>query len=539
MKLIRNLVYIMTTLITLQHAAVQAQSIKPTLTLNGEPASFESHWAPDPAFEYDRLTMRYLRAEVAEDDVWSVQIPQSEGQRVDHWQVLPAASVQVIESSETQISFKLKEPIKEATHLAVLSGSDRLLYLFLDPPNYLPRPATAINVTELGILPDSGALVSDAINQELEKLSLQGGGTLYFPAGEYLISTILMRDDTYLHLSKDAVLLASMDFDAYPLDAPGTEFMDLPKSVRPGHKRRMIFFDHVHNSGVHGQGVIDAQGSEKRRQITDERYMLNHVRMVKSQNISLKGIILRDSEFWSTHLLLSQNIVIDGVKVVNEIPPPQWDRYRHPKSNSTWNNADGINPDSSQNVAILNCFFHTGDDCVPIKNTASYKGQRRDVSNIHIRGAMMVTSTTAMKLGTETVGGHMGNILFEDIEVVYASRVMSTDLKDGITGSNITFRDIRVFQCNRPFDFWIIRRADHPDQQIFSNLQNVIVDNLVIQHHAVENSGGETSHLMGHDAQHQVNGVTFRQVFIEGKQVVDLSFPKIKTNEFIQNIRFE
>lgn len=400
-------------------------------------------------------------------------------------------------------------------------------------------PEKAIDVTTLGITPDTGKLLSTEINEELKKLSASGGGTLYFPQGIYDISTIIMQNGTFLHLAKGAVLKATFNLDDYPLDPPGTEFEDLPRSLRPGHKRRLVLFEHVKNAGIHGQGAIDAQGSEMRRRHEKPRAFLNHIRLVGCENISVRGIILRDSEFWSTHVLLSQNITFDGVKVINEIPPIGWDRYRHPESNSKWNNADGINPDSSQNVSILNGFFHTGDDCVPVKNSACYKGKLRDVNNIQVRSAMMVSSVTAMKLGTETLGEQMDNILFEDIEVVYASRVISTDLKDGLTASNITYRDIRVHQCNRPFDFWIIPREDHPDQKRFSNLQNVRLENVVIAQYGVEKNGGETSHLKGRDAEHTVKDITFLNVVIEGRPMRDLSYPIIKSNEFIENIHFE
>lgn len=144
-----------------------------------------------------------------------------------------------------------------------------------------------------------------------------------------------------------------------------------------------------------------------------------------------------------------------------------------------------------------------------------------------------------MKLGTETLGERMENLLFEDIEVVYASRAISTDLKDGIDADGITYRDIRVFTCNRPFDFWIIRRDDEPDQQQFSTLKNVVLDTVNIRDYAAEKNGGETSHIQGYDPQHTVQDLSFRNVHLKGSLIHDINNLPLETNQFINNIRFE
>lgn len=315
----------------------------PDISRNGQPVAFETFWEPDPAFGYERIPVRYLRAEAGTNDIWEVTAPQPAGL----WHVLPEKAVDIVEASDGCVRFKLTHPVTQPTHIAVLKGDCRLGYLFLDPPGYLPVPQGAIDVTSLNIKPDTGELLSPAINQELLNLSEKGGGTLYFPPGTYTISTIQMHDSTSLYLEDGAVLQASLDADAYPLDAPELENKNLPRSLRPGHRRRLIFFDHVQNASVLGKGVIDAQGSEwRRRTMPGRRAFLNHIRMVESRNIRLDGIILRDSEFWSTHILLSENVRIDGVKIVNEIPPKGWDRFVKPQSQSVWNNADGINPDS-------------------------------------------------------------------------------------------------------------------------------------------------------------------------------------------------
>ncbi|PJF33504.1 MAG: hypothetical protein CUN57_01995, partial [Phototrophicales bacterium] len=146
------------------------------------------------------------------------------------------------------------------------------------------------------------------------------------------------------------------------------------------------------------------------------------------------------------------------------MPPRGWDQFKNPNSQSVWNNADGINPDSSHDVLIEDCLFHTGDDCVPVKNTGAYQNTVRDVYHVQVRRCACISSVTALKIGTETRTSRMRDITFEDIDLIETSRAFGLDVKDGAIVENVTFKNIRVHVCNRPFDFWIIPREKHENQ---------------------------------------------------------------------------
>ncbi|MCD8481315.1 MAG: glycosyl hydrolase family 28 protein [Verrucomicrobia bacterium] len=501
---------------------------------NGVTQTSRTLFEPDAAFAYNRNQVRYCRSAGETGDLWTVRSSSSTG----NWTVLPKAAAEIVEQSPDRVVFRLLSALDAPLHLAVLRGNERVGFLFLDPPQYAPVPADAMDAATLGITPDSGKLCSDQINAALATLSANGGGTLYFGPGSYEIATLMMRDNTYLHLDSGAVLTATEDLDCYPMDPVATECVDLPRSLRPSNRRRLILFDHVRNAGIVGKGEIDGRGSALRLAHPSSRAALNHIRMVNCENILIQGIILSDSEFWNSHILLSDRVTYSGVKIVNEIPPLAWDSYFRPGSQSRWNNADGINPDSSSDIVVEHCFLHTGDDCVPIKNTASYKGCLRDVRNIKVRSCMMLTSVTAMKVGTETLGEAMQNIEFEDIDVVSAGRVFAIDLKDGAVGSQIVFRNIRVHECNRPLDFWILTREDQRDQTRFSNLSGVLLESVDITRTGIEGSG-EESHIMGLNTNHTVSDVCIRNLRIAGQAVRTANDFKLALNPYAMNIRFE
>lgn len=508
----------------------------PSLTIEGKSIPLHSHWAPEPRFPYHRMEACYARVEVGNgSDIWTVSADSSQ----DQLEVLPKDQVEIIESSPGKLSFRVTECDQSSPrHLAVLSGSARLLYVFIDPLNYQQAPTDAVDLDKWAAEGDPAQPACDKINNALQSLAKGGGGTLYIGPGEYRIRTIHMQSNTWLHLAEGAVLRADMDLANFPEDKLVSAIPDLAPSLRPGSRRCLIQFKNVHNCGIRGKGIIDGCGSELRRLHPDTRAMCNHIRMIDCSHISLHGIILLDSEFWSTHVILSEDVEFGGVKIFNEIPPLGWDRFRRANSNSTWNNADGINPDSSRHIRITHCFFHTGDDCVPIKNTSCYKGQLADVEHINVKSCMMTTSTTAMKIGTETLGDNMREIDFSDIEVVSASRVFAADMKDGAVASNLRFNDIRVHQCNRLFDFWILRREGATNQTRFSSIQNVRMENVRVTRNAIEPTGAE-SHITGLSDSHSVRDVSFTNIYVSRKPFTGGSdqAPLI-INEFASGIKW-
>lgn len=489
-----------------------------TVHRNGHPLTWEQRWAPDPAYSYERIPVRYRRVAFAPTDTW--RFTSDDGVPVTLYPDPPL---------DAAGSFP------RPGHFALLVGDRVAGYLFLDPASGDAHPTDAIDGASLGILPDLDHPITEQLNAALETIAARGGGTLALGPGRYETGTVHMRSHTYLYLADGAVLQASLDLDAHPLDPPGLWPENLPRSLIPGTRRRLISFHEVEHSGLLGPGVVCGQGSELRRLHPRPRAMMQLVRAVGCRHLRFEGVTLRDSEFWSTHLLHCEDVTFRGVKLLNEIPPRSWDSYLRPGSRSVWNNADGINPDSSRRVTIEHCFFHTGDDCVPIKNTGCYRDRLADVSDITVRGCLMRSPVTALKIGTETRGGRIGYIRFEDIHIVETSRVIGLDLKDGAEAHDIGFHRIHVRRCNRPFDLWVIPREDQPGQTRFSQIRGVTIDELWIERSAIEGSN-QTSHLAGRGPDFKVQEISFRQLVIDGRHVRGPADLDLAVNDWVEGI---
>src|SRR5690606_1927289 len=55
-------------------------------------------------------------------------------------------------------------------------------------------------------------LLTKTIQQAIDQAASEGGGTIYFPAGEYLTGAIHFKSNITLHLDAGAVLKFSDDF---------------------------------------------------------------------------------------------------------------------------------------------------------------------------------------------------------------------------------------------------------------------------------------------------------------------------------------
>ena len=458
------------------------------------------YFSGSEGFAYERRPVRVWSG------IWRGKPPRfgdDSGKAAEFWSVPSPGSTSPVIVKPGEVP-----PVSGPGVHAIIREDAPMEFFCLDPEELDRAPGAALEAEHFGIEADTGAPQTGAINRALQEISRNGGGTLRLGPGIYEVTTIRLCDWTTLWLEQGAVLRADLDPDSYPLADPETVYRKLPPSLVPGAMRRVVEADHVTGASVRGRGVIDGRGSEiRRRTMASGRPLINLVYAVGCKDLVFEGVTLLDSEFWNTHLILCEDTRFSFVKIINEIPPRGWAaNLGTGPAKWTWNNADGINPDSSQRVIVENCLLHTGDDCLPVKNTGTYKNILRDVRDITCRRCVMATPVTAMKIGTETRGDSIERILFENNLVVSCGRAIGIELKDGAIARDVVFRNIRVRECNRPFDFQILRRQDEPTQKVFSKLESAVVEHLVIDRHAVEGAWS-TSQVHGLDSGHTVSGL--------------------------------
>jgi len=174
---------------------------------------------------------------------------------------------------------------------------------------------------------------------------------------------------------------------------------------------------------------------EKRVMGTEEALRPQLINLVRCNKILLEEVTLLNSPFWVIHPLLSENIIVRGVSIINDGP-----------------NGDGCDPESCKNVLIENCFFDTGDDCIAIKSGRNNDGRKWKIpsENIIVRNCRMKNGHGGVVIGSEISGGFR-NLFVENCEMDSPNldrviRIKTNTCRGGII-ENLYVRNIKVGQC--------------------------------------------------------------------------------------------
>lgn len=325
------------------------------------------------------------------------------------------------------------------------------IFLFAEKPDSQELKDT-INIVTRYKADNTGKTDQTGIIQKaLDEIS-GTGRILYFPAGVYRSGQLHLKSNSAIHLSVGAVLEA---------DTTSVSSFMADDEVET---RRFIYVRDAENVSVTGRGTINGNGAIMRSRYGDNARIRLFL-AVRSKNIKVEGIILKDPGSWNTQVIMCENVVFRNIKLLN---------------NTGLSNTDGFDPDASRNVLIEDCFASCGDDNVAIKTTGK-SGLTGDVNDITVRGCLFLTRKSSLKVGTETRAAIMKNIIFEDNDVLECDRGMAIYVLDGATLENVTYRNNR-FERNYPdaqrkgIHFQVDRRE--PESKL-GTVKNVLIKDCI------------------------------------------------------------
>lgn len=320
--------------------------------------------------------------------------------------------------------------------------------IYQDVPFEMPQverpvfPDYEVSITEFGAKSDGYTLNTEAINAAIQHVNEKGGGKVVIPEGLWYTGPIVLLDNVNLYTEKNALVVFTDDYTAYPIVKTSFEGLDTRRcqspisaweaeniaitgfgtfdgagdSWRPVKKGKMTAsqWKKLLASG----GVVDekgeiwypSEGSYKGAMAcenfnnpvgieTDEEWESIHqwlrpvlLNIVKSKKVLLEGVTFKNSPSWCLHPLSCEDITINNVKVFN----PWYSQ-----------NGDALDLESCKNAIITNCLFDAGDDAICIKSGKDEDGRKRGepCQNVIVRNNTVLHGHGGFVVGSEMSGG--------------------------------------------------------------------------------------------------------------------------------------
>jgi hypothetical protein len=274
-----------------------------------------------------------------------------------------------------------------------------------------------LSIRDFGAVGDGRAHDGPAIGRTVAACAKAGGGRVVLPAGgTYLSGTVRLADHVDLHVEGGAVLLASDRPEDYPYD-------DL---------RCLIEARDARGIALTGLGTIDGRA---RRFMTEElphifrgnAWRPRLVGLVGCRGVTVRDLTLKDSANWGLHLAGCEDVVVHGLRILNDLKVP---------------NCDGIDPDHCRNVRISDCHIEAGDDCIVLKNSREFAGYG-PTENVTVTGCTLVSTSAAIKIGTESVDDFR-DIVFDACVIRRSHRGLAIQLRDAGNVENVVYSNMTV-----------------------------------------------------------------------------------------------
>ncbi|CAK9178014.1 unnamed protein product [Ilex paraguariensis] len=267
----------------------------------------------------------------------------------------------------------------------------------------------SVSISEFGAVGDGQTLNTKAFQNAifyLNSFADKGGAQLFVPAGRWLTGSFVLISHLTLRLDKDATILGSTNSDDWPLTDPLPSY-GRGRELPGGRHRSLLYGNNLTDVVITGDnGTIDGQGTVWWNWFRNETldYTRPHlVELMNSNGVFISNLTFLNSPFWNIHPVYCSQVRVQNVTIIAPLDSP---------------NTDGIDPDSSNDVCIEDCYISTGDDLIAIKSGWDEYGISfaRPSTNIIIHRLVGETrSSSGIAIGSEMSGG-VSEVHAEDLQ---------------------------------------------------------------------------------------------------------------------------
>jgi len=364
-------------------------------------------------------------------------------------------------------------------------------------------PDKSYDITCYGAVGDGITDCTEAFRSAIIECSNNGGGKVIVPKGVFLTGSIHLLSNVNLTITEKAVIKFSTNPQKY-LPVVFTRW----EGVECMNYSSLIYAYGQENIAITGSGILDGQGNNEnwwswkgnkddgwkegmpnqkegrkklfemaennippeKRIFGDGFYLRpNFIQPYNCKNVSIDGVTFKNSPMWFINPVLCENVTVSNVTVEGLGP-----------------NNDGLDPESSKNVLIKNCYFDTGDDCIAIKSGRNTDGRRVNVpsENIIIQNCIMKEGHGGVVIGSEISGGVI-NVFAEDCimsspNLERAIRIKTNSVRGG-TVENVFVRNVKVGEVSEAVVKINFYYEEGDKGEFTPEVKNILIENLESQ----------------------------------------------------------
>ena len=287
------------------------------------------------------------------------------------------------------------------------------------------------NITNYGAVPNSKKVCTKEIQRAIDLC--EKGSTVYIPQGEFITGALFLKSD--LTLRVDGKLMGSGNTDDFPIMGYPYEGLD-----------QLCYASLINTDGaphenitIEGSGEINANGRALfKAELADAKHKRGRAVCIRNtDNVTIRGVKIRQSPAWCLHLIYCRNVLIEDVEIHT--------KYDENGIKYEMHNCDGIDIDACRNVKVLNSLIASQDDCIAVKSGRDEEGRRVGIpsENIVIENCTF-KSGFGVAMGSEMSGGvkdvFVRNCSFENVFSIASIKA--------IRGRGAYIRNIHYENCS-------------------------------------------------------------------------------------------
>ena len=339
------------------------------------------------------------------------------------------------------------------------------------------------NVMQYGAKGDGKTNDAFSIQHAIDDCAKNGGGQVVLPSGYTFYSdSIRLKKNVDFHIQKGATIKATSNIDGYIrpnklINDPKTALIGNPVTGKPSFV--FIYAYEADGCSISGEGTIDANGHafvarKDQYYVTGDFYPRPTVMYVeKSNHISFRDFTVIDAPFWTLHPAGCDDVLIDKIRILNDLD--------------------------------------VADDCICLKASKG-NSEYGPCENIIIDGCTLISTSAAIKIGTEGVGDFK-NVIVSNCIISRSNRGLSIQIRDGGSVENVSYSNIIIETRRFCPDWWgtaepiVITTFNRDENTKSGTIKNVRFFNVTAK--------GENGVLIHGNDENIIEDITFENCKIE------------------------